>query len=176
MRYLPDTDSFSGNLCIYKAFVSLRPGWVFTWRLEKHMNSITRYASLSASSGISLITCFLISARETPTRVGSKWDIKQTVLKHKIKTIFLLYYILYFLAKVSMTHLHAKCTFFYHNDTEWVCGEILFIVVPYRINMLQKTEMVVTFTSIDLRISQYFTCIALSAKTSLLLEFLLKNQ
>ena len=37
---------------------------------------------LSASSGISLITCFIISARETTTLV-SKWDIKQTILKHK---------------------------------------------------------------------------------------------
>ena len=66
---------------------------------------------LSASPGISLISWFLITASGTPTPV-IKWDIKHTLLKHKIKTIFLLYYILYFLVKVSITHLHANVLIF----------------------------------------------------------------
>ena len=70
----------------------------------------------SASPGISLITVSHIGT-QTPTSV-IKWDIKHTILKHKIKTIFLSYYILYFLVKVKMAHLHAKYTYLYHNYTE----------------------------------------------------------
>lgn len=119
---------FSGNLCIYEVFVSLRPNRVFTWRLE-NIWIASRDMHLSTSPGISLITWFFISASKTPPPV-IKCDIKHTIVKHKIKTIFLSYYILYFLVKVKMAHLHAKYTYLYHNYTEWICCEILFMLVP----------------------------------------------
>ena len=133
------------------------------------MNSITRYASLSQFYLEFLsLTCFLILARETPTPV-IKWDIKQTILNHKIKTLFLLYYILYFLVKVSMTQYMLNILIFTIMIQNEFAGKhcSYFSTLQNKHTLENRNGRNICFNRVANKPVLYITCIALSEKTSL---------